>query len=83
MSQRETTTEARQGERGFPVLKVLVVGLITAVVAGAILLTYQGAKSPDQPSQTTAKEQTAKPAEATSREQPGNPNSSAPGQAKP
>ena len=50
MSQRETGTEARQGDRGKPTLIALVVGVVLALAIGAGLLTYQGSKAPSNSS---------------------------------
>ena len=50
MSQRETGTEARQGDRGKPTLIALVVGVVLALAIGVGLLTYQGSKTPSNSS---------------------------------
>ncbi|GJE55141.1 MULTISPECIES: hypothetical protein [Methylobacterium] len=54
MAKIETGTQSRQGEKGKPVLYVLVAAVILAVVAGAGVLTWQGSVSPsDHASQST------------------------------
>ncbi|GEP00286.1 hypothetical protein [Methylobacterium haplocladii] len=54
MAQVETGKESRQGEKGKPVLYVLVAAVILAIVAGAGVLTWQGSVSPnDHGSQST------------------------------
>lgn len=47
MAELKTETNARQGSKGKPTLYVLIASLLLAVVAAATLLTWNGAKSPN------------------------------------
>ena len=85
MAEIETETEARQGEKGKPVLYVLVAAIVLAVVAGAGMLTWQGENAPaDRPSrsQDAARENTTGSIGPANREQPSNPTNPAPAQPK-
>lgn len=46
MAKVETGTQARQGEKGKPILYVLIAAVLLAVIAGAVTLTWQGKVSP-------------------------------------
>ena len=47
MPQRLDPKEARQGERGFPVLKVLVAALVLAMIAWAIASMFGESTEPE------------------------------------
>lgn len=82
MATVEKETQARQGEKGRPVLYVLVAAIILAVVAGAGVLTWQGDQSPpDHASQSgEAARQTVSGANPANRESPANPTQAGSGQ---
>lgn len=86
MSQRESGTEARQGERGKPTLVALIVGLVVAVAIGAAILSYQGSRSPADPSSHSLQGSASGPAGsngAASGERPANQSSPSREQPKP
>lgn len=83
MSQRETGTEARQGERGKPTLVALMVGVVLALAVGGLLLIYQGANSPTDPSSQSIRGESNGSNGSASREQPANPSNPAPAEPKP
>lgn len=46
---KTTATRARQGRRGFPILMILIIGLVLALGAWAIAEMYGVAIAPDDP----------------------------------
>jgi hypothetical protein len=58
MAQNTTDDRARQGRRGRPVLGVLIGSLVLLGIALFALLTWNGSKTPDSPSQNASREAT-------------------------
>lgn len=82
MAKVESGKQARQGEKGTPVLYVLIAAIILAAVAGAGVLTWQGSTSPPDhasQSQDAARQTATNPGSAPAdREPAANPTNPAP-----
>ncbi|VVT30970.1 hypothetical protein [Rhizobium sp. EC-SD404] len=59
MTEKLTPREARQGERGMPVLKILIVALVLAMIAWAVSGMFGEATDPENPVGETTTEQDA------------------------
>ncbi|GLS42285.1 hypothetical protein [Methylobacterium brachythecii] len=86
MAKVETETQARQGEKGRPVLYILIAAVLLAVVAGAGALTWQGKVSPADhasQSQDAAQKTAPNPSVPPAAQEPAtNPTNPSPAQPK-
>ncbi|GEP08791.1 hypothetical protein [Methylobacterium gnaphalii] len=86
MAKVETGTQSRQGDKGKPVLYILIAAVILAVIAGAGALTWQSSVSPTDrasSSQDAARQTATTPSTAPAAREPSeNPSNPAPAQQK-